>query len=70
MYAQWPQIRLAPTWLDGREVIVVFDDENGDVQSPSYFMRLEWNGDRITLIRDYRYVRYVAEAAEYQPIPS
>ena len=61
MYAQWPQIRIASAWLDGSEVIAVFDDESGsDVEKPGYFMRLEWSGDRITLIRDYRYVRYVA----------
>jgi hypothetical protein len=31
---------------------------------PSYFMWLEWRGQEITLIRDYKYVRYVMAGAE------
>jgi len=31
---------------------------------PSYFMWLEWRGNEITFIRDYKYVRYVIADAE------
>ena len=60
-YAKVDGLRLAPAWLEGREVIAVFD---GPAATPSYFMWLEWRDGRISFIRDYRYVRYVAEAAE------
>ncbi len=61
-YAHYEPVHLVPAWLEGREAIAVF--ENGQAPNPSYFMWLEWRDGRITWIRDYRYVRYVAESAE------
>jgi RNA polymerase sigma factor (sigma-70 family) len=62
IYAQSPDVWLAPAWLQGQEVIAVF--ENRGHARPSYMMWLEWADGRIRFIRDYRYVRYVvAEAA-------
>jgi RNA polymerase sigma factor (sigma-70 family) len=61
-YAQYEAVHLVPAWLEGREVIAVF--ESGPRPKPSYFMWLEWRDGRITFIRDYRYVRYVVESAE------
>jgi RNA polymerase sigma factor (sigma-70 family) len=61
IYATFKGVRLAPAWVEGREVIAVFE---GGTAKPSYFMWLEWRGGRIGFIRDYRYARYVvAEAA-------
>jgi RNA polymerase sigma factor (sigma-70 family) len=62
IYAGFEGVRLAPAWVDGREVIAVF--EAGDSAKPSYFMWLEWRDDRITFIRDYRYSRYIVTDAE------
>jgi RNA polymerase sigma-70 factor (ECF subfamily) len=62
IYATLEPVLLAPAWLEGREVLAVFT--SNDDARPAYVMRLEWRGDRITFIRDYRYVRYVMEAAE------
>jgi RNA polymerase sigma factor (sigma-70 family) len=62
IYGRNEAIHLAPAWLEGREVIAVF--ENGPAPRPSHFMRIEWRDSRITSIRDYRYVPYVAESAE------
>ncbi|MET2832062.1 sigma-70 family RNA polymerase sigma factor [Mesorhizobium shangrilense] len=62
IYARSETVHLAPAWLEGREVIAVF--ENGPGAKPSHFMSLEWRDGRITFIRDYRYVSYVAESAE------
>jgi RNA polymerase sigma-70 factor, ECF subfamily len=59
MYANWPEIWLAPAWLEGREVIAVY--ENRTDAEPGYFMWLEWRDGRISFIHDYRYVRYVAD---------
>jgi len=63
IYAQIPEVWLAPAWLEGQEVIAVF--ENRADARPSYMMWLEWVDGRITFIRDYRYVRYVVAEAEW-----
>jgi hypothetical protein len=55
-------VRLAPAWLDGREVIAVYEDPQN--VKPSYLMWLEWRDGRISFIRDYKYVRYVVDDAE------
>jgi len=61
-YAGFAPVRLVPAWLDGREVIAVYDGPH--VVKPSYFMWLEWTDGRISFIHDYRYVRYVVDDAE------
>jgi RNA polymerase sigma-70 factor, ECF subfamily len=61
-YAGFAPVRLAPAWLDGREVIAVYDGPQA--VKPSYFMWLEWTDGRIGFIHDYRYVRYVVDDAE------
>jgi len=66
-YAKYDSIRLAPAWLEGREVIAVF--EGGEVEKPSYVMWLEWQGGEIVFIRDYRYVRYAIADAELALAP-
>jgi RNA polymerase sigma factor (sigma-70 family) len=62
IYAKVDGIRLAPAWLEGREVVAVFSRDHD--RSPAYFMWLEWRNDRIVFIRDYRYDRYVVRDAE------
>jgi RNA polymerase sigma-70 factor (ECF subfamily) len=62
IYAKIDGIWLVPAWLEGREVIAVF--ESRLATKPSYFMWLEWRGNEITFIRDYKYVRYVMADAE------
>jgi len=60
-YAKIDAVRLVPAWLEGQEVIAVF--ENGAGASVSYLMWLEWSGDQISFIHDYRYARYVVAEA-------
>lgn len=62
IYARSERIWLTPAGLEGREVIAVFEDRADP--KPNHFMWLEWHEGRITFIRDYRYVRYVADDAE------
>jgi RNA polymerase sigma-70 factor (ECF subfamily) len=62
IYAKIDGIWLVPAWLEGREVIAVF--ENRSDTRPSYFMWLEWRGNKIAFIHDYKYVRYVIADAE------
>jgi RNA polymerase sigma-70 factor (ECF subfamily) len=62
IYAQSPPVRLSPAWLDGREVIAVWDDPPPG--KPSSLMWLEWRDGQINFIRDYRHVRYLVDDAE------
>jgi RNA polymerase sigma factor (sigma-70 family) len=61
IYSRSAPVRLAPAWLDGREVIAVYEDQ---AVKPGYLMWLEWRDGRISFIRDYKYVRYVIDDAE------
>jgi RNA polymerase sigma-70 factor (ECF subfamily) len=63
-YSKIDGLRLAPAWLEDREVIAVFENF---ASSPSYMMWLEWRAGRISFIRDYRYVRYVIADVELTP---
>ena len=62
IYAKFDSVRLQPAWVEGREVIAVF--EKGAGATPSYFMWLEWRDGRISFIRDYRYARYILDDAK------
>jgi RNA polymerase sigma factor (sigma-70 family) len=62
LHAKIDGVLLAPAWLEGREVIAVFEDRADP--KPSYIMWLEWRDGRISFIHDYRYVRYVTADAE------
>jgi len=67
IYSQQPPARLAPAWLEGREVVAVY--EHAGAVKPSYLMWLEWRDGRISFIRDYKYVRYVLDEAELTIAP-
>jgi RNA polymerase sigma-70 factor (ECF subfamily) len=60
-YAANARWRLAPAWLDGREVLAGFRDLL-DAQ-PSYFIELTISNGLVTRIRDFRYVPYIAQDA-------
>jgi RNA polymerase sigma factor (sigma-70 family) len=62
IYAKFEGVKFAPAWVEGREVIAVF--ENSADPKPSYFMWVEWRDGRISFIRDYRYARYIVNGAE------
>jgi RNA polymerase sigma factor (sigma-70 family) len=67
IYSRRDPVWLVPAWLEGREVIAVF--ENRAAPRPSYFMRLEWRAGQITFIHDYKYVRYVTADAKLTLAP-
>jgi RNA polymerase sigma factor (sigma-70 family) len=67
IYAKFEGVWLAPAWLEGREVIAVFEDRADP--KPSYVMWLEWRDGRISFIRDYRYASYVVADAELELAP-
>ena len=52
-----------PAWLEGREVIAAFRKAND--ARPGYFIELSFAGARVAGIKDYRYVPYIANDAEF-----
>ncbi|MEO7336890.1 MAG: sigma-70 family RNA polymerase sigma factor, partial [Caldimonas sp.] len=67
IYAQIDGLWFAPAWLEGREVIAVYADRADP--KPEYLMWLEWRGDRIRFIHDYRHVPYVIADADLAIAP-
>jgi hypothetical protein len=65
-YAKVTDWHLVPAWLDGREVLAVYRAA-GDAR-PGYFVELSFVGERIALIRDFRYVPYIAREAAFQGV--
>ena len=60
-YDRYHDWRLAPAWLEGREVIAVFRAP-GDAR-PGYFIELTMRNGKVRFIRDFRYVPYVMQDA-------
>ena len=62
---QTEDLRAAPCTVDGVHAIAVFRPASSP--APAYFILLEWRGDRVALIRDFRYVPYIAREARVTP---
>jgi RNA polymerase sigma-70 factor (ECF subfamily) len=58
-------IRAEAGFVDGVPAIAMFRPPSSPM--PAYFVLLESAGDRIALIRDFRYVRYIAFDARFSP---
>jgi RNA polymerase sigma factor (sigma-70 family) len=56
-------IRAAPGFVDGVVVIAMF--RSTELTKPAYFLLLEWQDAEISLIRDFRYVPYIASDARF-----
>ena len=55
--------RMVPGSVDGRAAALVLDPD--DIQGrPLYFVVLDWTGEKLALIRDFRYARYALDGAE------
>ena len=62
-YARMQDWRFVPGLVDRRPAVLVRDP--GDPSGrPAYFVLLEWAGDRVANIRDFRFARYATEGAE------
>jgi RNA polymerase sigma-70 factor (ECF subfamily) len=59
-YAKEP-VRLEVVELDGRLALAAYVEA---ATRPSYYILLAHDGGRVQAIRDFRYVRYIAEEAE------
>ena len=65
--------RLVPGLVDRRPAVLAYDPADAS-KKPTYFILLEWAGDKLLGIRDFRHARYAAEAAELvalgqEPLP-
>src|SRR5262249_60462511 len=60
-------LRAEAGWVDGVAVIAVFRPASSS--HPAYFIRIDWRGDRIAHVRDFRYVPDLTAAATFQPSP-
>jgi RNA polymerase sigma-70 factor (ECF subfamily) len=62
--AESEHLRAQPGLIDGVPVIAMF---RSGASRPAYFMQLVWDGGRIALARDFRYVPYIAQDARFTP---
>ncbi len=63
-YERAATVQLVPTWLDGREVLAVLPEPAAT--KPSYFIEVVWREGQVDLIRDFRYVPYIAQDAIFE----
>jgi len=55
--------QLVPGFVDGRPAVLVRDPRDVSA-TPAYFILLDWAGDELVRIRDFRHARYTIEGAE------
>jgi RNA polymerase sigma-70 factor (ECF subfamily) len=55
--------QLVPGLVDRRPAMIVRDPGDPS-RTPAYFILLQWAGDRVVNIRDFRFARYATEGAE------
>jgi RNA polymerase sigma-70 factor (ECF subfamily) len=63
-YSQTNDWHFALGAVEGRPAVLVSDPRN-ESAVPLYFVLLDWNGDKLRHIRDFRYARYAIEGAEF-----
>jgi len=64
-YAAEPDVRLTLGRLEGRAVLWAFAPKSSE--HPKYFIEVALDGERVTAIRDYRYVPYVTSELALAP---
>jgi RNA polymerase sigma-70 factor, ECF subfamily len=63
-YASETDLRVVPILLEGRPALAVHAPASA--AAPKYFILIEWTGDRVAGIQDFRYVPYIAEGASFR----
>jgi len=66
-YARLQDWMLIPGFVEGRPALLVVDPRS-PAKRPVYFILLQWAGDRVASIRDFRFASYVIEGAELSVI--
>ncbi|CAN5445007.1 sigma-70 family RNA polymerase sigma factor [soil metagenome] len=64
-YAAAKQWVFAPCVAEGRPAMMVYD-RNVSLDTPAYFVALEFDGGRVADIRDFLFARYAMESIEIQ----
>ena len=64
-YATMDGCRIAPMWLEGREVLGLYRRENDE--RPHHVIVLDSEAGRVTGIRDYLYIEYLLSEARLSP---
>jgi RNA polymerase sigma factor (sigma-70 family) len=59
---------LVPARFDGREVLAV-RAATSDTGRPRYVIELTWDDERVTRIRDFRYVPYIVQEGRFELAP-
>jgi hypothetical protein len=59
-------VRLAVATVDGQIALAAYPNGATD---PAYFIHLDWADGRVSFIRDYRYVPYIAREAHVELAP-
>ena len=67
-YSQTTDWHLVPGLVDRHPAVIVHDPDRPS-GPPIYFLLLDWAGDRLLGIRDFRYARYAVEDAELVDFP-
>jgi RNA polymerase sigma-70 factor, ECF subfamily len=62
-YLKTEEIRAEAGFVDGVPAIAMFRPPASP--TPAYYILLEWEGERISLIRDFRYVPYITTDAHF-----
>jgi RNA polymerase sigma-70 factor (ECF subfamily) len=57
------ELRAEAGWVGGVQAIAVFRPASS--ARPAYFIQIDWDGDRVENVRDWRYVPYIAEEAAW-----
>jgi RNA polymerase sigma-70 factor (ECF subfamily) len=66
-YAAAQQWAFSPAMVEGRAAMLVFD-RNVSLDTPAYFVALEFAGDHVVGVRDFLYARYAMEGIEIRAI--
>jgi RNA polymerase sigma-70 factor (ECF subfamily) len=62
-YARHDDWRFAPGLVDSRPALIAYDPAD-PFRASTYFVLLDWAGENVAAIRDFRYARYVIDGAE------
>ena len=66
-YAASEQWVFSPGMVEGRAAMLVFD-RDVSLDTPAYFVVLEFDGDHVVVIRDFLFARYAMEGVEIRAI--
>jgi RNA polymerase sigma-70 factor, ECF subfamily len=66
-YAACTQWMFAPGMVEGRAAMLVFD-RAVSLDSPAYFVAIEFDGDRVVAIRDFLFARYAMDGIALRAI--